>query len=85
MIGNGFELKVDPKAKVKAHTEYAVVGQSIARVDIPAKVSGEHPYVHDFKLPGMLHALDSFVQIMNEDGRLAEIGNPPVGVRSYAK
>ena len=56
LIGNGFELKVDPKAKVKAHTEYAVVGQSIARVDIPAKVSGEHPYVHDFKLPGMLHA-----------------------------
>jgi hypothetical protein len=25
------------------------------------------------------------VQIMNEDGRLAEIGNPPIGVKSYAK
>ena len=56
LIGKGFELKVDPKAKLKSHTDYAVVGQSIPRVDIPAKVTGEHPYVHDFKLPGMLHA-----------------------------
>jgi CO/xanthine dehydrogenase Mo-binding subunit len=56
LIGSGFELKVDPKAALKPHTEYAVVGQPIPRVDIPAKVTGEHPYVHDFKLPGMLHA-----------------------------
>lgn len=56
LIGKGFELKVDPKALVKPHTDYAVVGRSIPRVDIPDKVSGEHPYVHDFKLPGMLHA-----------------------------
>jgi len=25
----------------------------------------------------MLHALENFVEIMAEDGRLAEIGNPP--------
>jgi nicotinate dehydrogenase subunit B len=56
LIGTGFELKVNPKAELKPHTEYSVVGQSIARVDIPAKVTGEYPYVHDFKLPGMLHA-----------------------------
>jgi hypothetical protein len=36
-------------------------------------------------MPGMLHALENFVQIMHEDGRLAEIGNPPVSVKSYAK
>jgi nicotinate dehydrogenase subunit B len=56
LIGEGFQIKVDPKAALKPHTDYAVVGRSIPRVDIPAKVSGEHPYVHDFKLPGMLHA-----------------------------
>jgi len=39
----------------------------------------------NFGMPGMLHALENFVQIMNEDGRLAEIGNPPIGVKSYAK
>ena len=56
LIGEGFQIKVDPKASLKSHTDYAVVGRSVPRVDIPAKVSGEHPYVHDFKLPGMLHA-----------------------------
>ena len=39
----------------------------------------------NFGMPGMLHALHSFVEIMHEDGRLAEIGNPPLGVRSYSK
>lgn len=56
LIGNGFQIKVDPKAALKPHGEYTLVGRSIPRVDIPAKVTGEHPYVHDFKLPGMLHA-----------------------------
>lgn len=39
----------------------------------------------NFGMPPMLHALESFVQIMAEDGRLAEIGNPPMRVESYAK
>ena len=56
LIDQGFEIKVDPKVVVKKHTDYKVVGKSIARVDIPGKVSGEFPYVHDFRLPGMLHA-----------------------------
>lgn len=56
VIGEGFKLKVDPKAPVKSHKEYTLVGKSIQRVDIPDKVSGEHLFVHDFRLPGMLHA-----------------------------
>lgn len=56
IIGDGFKLKVDPKAPVKSPKEYTIVGKSIPRVDIPDKVSGEHPFVHDFRLPGMLHA-----------------------------
>lgn len=31
------------------------VGKSIARVDIPAKVSGELTWVHDMRVPDMLH------------------------------
>ena len=52
----GFQIKVDPKAPLKKAAEYRVVGRSIPRVDIPGKVTGEWPYVHDFRLPGMLHA-----------------------------
>ena len=51
-----FGLKVDPKAPVRAVTDYRLVGRSLARPDVPAKVTGRHPYVHDFVLPGMLHA-----------------------------
>jgi alkylhydroperoxidase/carboxymuconolactone decarboxylase family protein YurZ len=39
----------------------------------------------NFGMPPMLHALGIFVQLMAEDGRLAEIGNPPKSVESYAK
>lgn len=56
VAGQPLALKVDEKAVVKKHADYKVVGQSIRRVDIPAKLTGEFTYVHDFRLPGMLHA-----------------------------
>lgn len=57
LIGNkDFKLKVDPKAALKSPAAYKVVGKSVPRLDIPAKVSGEFEYMQDFKLPGMLHA-----------------------------
>jgi nicotinate dehydrogenase subunit B len=40
----------------KSPTEYSIVGQSIARIDIPAKVTGAGHYVQDLRVPGMLHA-----------------------------
>lgn len=39
----------------------------------------------NFGMPPMLHALEIFVQVMAEDGRLAEIGNPPARVETYGK
>ncbi len=52
---NGFALKLDPKAPLRDPAEYRVVGKPLPRPDVPAKVCGTHAYVHDFKLPGMLH------------------------------
>ncbi len=49
-------LKVDPKVVMKRASEYQVVGQSVPRVDIPARLKGEFTYMQDFRLPGMLHA-----------------------------
>ena len=56
LIGDGLKLQVDPKITLKQNPEYKVIGRSIPRVDIPAKVSGEFTYIHDFRLPDMLHA-----------------------------
>ncbi len=51
-----FEMKVDRAAPLKKPSEYRLVGKSVPRVDIPAKVTGAFTYMHDFSLPGMLHA-----------------------------
>ena len=56
LIGDGFKLEVNPKVVLKNPNDYRVIGKSIQRVDIPQKVTGEYVYMHDFKLPGMLHA-----------------------------
>ncbi|WP_038379413.1 xanthine dehydrogenase family protein molybdopterin-binding subunit, partial [Bradyrhizobium elkanii] len=40
---------------VKAVSAYSVVGKSVPRVDVPAKATGELVYVHDVRVPGMLH------------------------------
>ena len=37
----------------------------------------------NFGMPSTLHALEMFVQIMHGDGRLAEIGNPPIALKSH--
>jgi CO/xanthine dehydrogenase Mo-binding subunit len=50
-----FAMKVDPKAKLKDPDSYTVIGLPLPRPDVAAKVTGAHVYVHDFKLPGMLH------------------------------
>ena len=40
---------------LKDPADYTTVGRSVPRVDIPAKASGAEVFVHDKRLPGMLH------------------------------
>src|SRR5438445_7894852 len=47
------ELAVD--VALKPVGDYAIVGQSVPRVDLPAKAMGELTFVHDIRVPGMLH------------------------------
>jgi CO/xanthine dehydrogenase Mo-binding subunit len=49
-------VKLDAKAPRKDPQRFRFIGQSLPRPDVPAKVTGRHRYVHDVKLPGMLHA-----------------------------
>lgn len=39
----------------KPVAEHRVIGTSTPRVDIPAKATGQFVYVHDVRVPGMLH------------------------------
>jgi len=48
-------LELADDTPVKATDAYSIVGQSVPRIDLPAKASGELVYVHDVRVPGMLH------------------------------
>jgi len=54
--GRKIEVKVDRAAKPKDPGSYKVVNQPLKRPDLPAKMTGRHTYVHDFRVDGMLHA-----------------------------
>jgi len=53
--GTGWDMKVAPEVKAKDPKAYKIVGQPVKRFEIPAKVTGEHTYIHDVRVPGMLH------------------------------
>jgi CO/xanthine dehydrogenase Mo-binding subunit len=53
--GRVFNRQVSATARRKPPSEWTVLGQSIPRPDIPALVTGEFEFVHNVKLPGMLH------------------------------
>jgi nicotinate dehydrogenase subunit B len=39
----------------KPVAQYKLVGTRVPRVDIPAKITGEYTYVHNVRVPGMMH------------------------------
>ena len=55
--GKAFTLKLDhtKPAKPKDPKDHKIVGKSTPRVDIPDKIMGRFTYIHDFRVPGMLH------------------------------
>ncbi len=53
--GKQFAMQVAPKARLKDPSTYTVVGKSVPRKDIPAKMTGQFTYVQDVKVDGMLH------------------------------
>ena len=55
VAGRRFNLQVDPNAKRKPASEWTVLGKPVPRPDIPALVTGEFEFVHNVRVPGMLH------------------------------
>ena len=55
VAGQRTVLHLAHDAQLKHPDDYRIVGTSQARVDIPAKLAGELVFVHDMRVPGMLH------------------------------
>jgi nicotinate dehydrogenase subunit B len=49
-------VEAQPQSKLTPANNYRWIGKPMARVDIPAKVTGASVYVQDLRLPGMVHA-----------------------------
>jgi CO/xanthine dehydrogenase Mo-binding subunit len=56
IIGDALHVRASPTSALKDPAAHRVIGTAMPRVDIPAKVTGGAAYVHDLRLPGMLHA-----------------------------
>jgi nicotinate dehydrogenase subunit B len=52
-ISRGIVLRQN--TPLKPFKDYKVVGTSVPRFDIPAKVAGTFEYVHNIRVPGMVH------------------------------
>ena len=55
--GKKFDLKLDPNAKRKSPSEWTVLGKPVPRPDLPALVTGQFEFVHNVRVPGMLHGM----------------------------
>jgi nicotinate dehydrogenase subunit B len=53
--GNKFNLQLNPKAQRKPASEWTILGKPVPRVDFPAMATGRFEYVHNVRVPGMLH------------------------------
>ena len=56
VAGEALHVPAQPQSPLSNPGMRRVMGQSMQRVDIPAKVTGTPIYVQDLRLPGMVHA-----------------------------
>ena len=57
LAGKKFNLKLDPAARRKPASEWTVLGKPIGRPDMPEMATGTFQFVHNVRVPGMLHGM----------------------------
>ena len=53
--GRTFGIPLNPAAKRKHSSEWTVLGKPVPREEIPAMVAGQFEFVHNVRVPGMVH------------------------------
>ena len=56
VTGEALHVQAAPQPPLRDPKTRGVMGKSLPRVDIPSKVTGRPIYVHDLRLPNMVHA-----------------------------
>lgn len=84
--GKRFNRTITLQAPLKRPEEYRIVGKPVPRLDLPRKFVGAPSFVHDVRVPGMLHArvvrptsagaeLVSMDETSIQDARVVRLGN----------
>lgn len=55
VAGKKLDVKVDAAARRKPAREWTVLGSPIPRIDMPEMATGRFEFVHNVRVPGMLH------------------------------
>ncbi|MPY89960.1 MAG: molybdopterin-dependent oxidoreductase [Luteitalea sp.] len=55
VAGRKFDIPLSSSATRKPPSEWKILGRSVPRVDMPAMVTGRLEFVHNVRVPGMLH------------------------------
>src|SRR4030095_5507426 len=50
-----FDAAINANSARKPQSEWTILGTPVPRIEIPAMVTGQFEYVHNVRLPGMLH------------------------------
>jgi nicotinate dehydrogenase subunit B len=53
--GKKFNLTLNPAAKRKPPREWTIMGNPVKRLDMPEMVTGRFEFVHNVRVPGMVH------------------------------
>lgn len=76
VTGETLHVNATPDATLRDPKTRGVIGKSVQRIDIPAKVTGTPIYIQDLRLPGMVHA--RVVRPPSYAARLASVGTARV-------
>jgi CO/xanthine dehydrogenase Mo-binding subunit len=90
--GQSVNMNVVPTVPVKDPAKYRIVGTSVPRVDIPAKVAGSYTYTQNIAVPGMVHArmvlppqVASYPRMVPQLLSARFTSKPPEGVQLFVK
>ncbi len=75
LAADAANLSPPSKPPLKSPRDYKIIGRSLPRLDVPAKVTGAMQYGIDFTLPGLLHAAVKAAPV--HGGRLISVDAAP--------
>ncbi|SEM41801.1 nicotinate dehydrogenase subunit B [Gemmobacter aquatilis] len=55
VAGLDLSMRLDRTVPLKPVADYRIVGQPVGRRDLPQKLAGQYPYIHDLQVAGMVH------------------------------